>query len=212
MSLKICIISDTHNNLSRVDLPEADVLVHCGDATNLGEFWEVQKLVTDLNNIAPKYKNIIIVAGNHDGHWYKEKRFVLGLLPPKVTYLEDSEIVIDGFKFYGSPWTPRFGNWWFMRDRGKDIRRNLDLIPNGLDVLITHGPPKGILDMPFGSGEHVGCLDLLEVVSESKPRYHVFGHIHGSYGEFISENTHFINASICNENYSPSNLPKIINL
>ena len=79
-------------------------------------------------------------------------------------------------------------------------------------MLITHGPPAGILDQPFGNGEHAGCELLLKRVEEVRPRLHVFGHIHGSYGQTRIGETLFVNASLCDERYQPVNRPHVIEI
>ena len=163
---------------------------------------------------AKPHKHKIIVAGNHD--WLFEKNLVLALEFMRgegIVYLQDSEVTIEGLRFYGSPWQPWFCNWAFNVPRG-GLRPYWDKIPNGLDFLITHGPPMGILDqaVPHLGSEHVGCRDLMDVVEIVKPKYHVFGHIHGSSGTRKYENTTFINASVCDEAYRPVNFPKVIEL
>lgn len=52
---------------------------------------------------------------------------------------------------------------------------------DSLDVVITHGPPKGILDRTE-DGNRTGCLDLLTAVSKDRPLMHCFGHIHEGWG------------------------------
>ena len=101
---------------------------------------------------------------------------------------------IDGVKFWGSPHQPWFYDWAFNHPRnGKALTHYWSLIPDDTDVLITHGPPYGILDLPFGKGEPAGCELLLKRVQEVKPRVHVFGHIHGSYGKKQIGRTLFVN-------------------
>ena len=82
-----------------------------------------------------------------------------------------------------------------------------DAIPSNTDILITHGPPYGYLDIPGGSSVRVGCEMLRYRVDQIKPKIHVFGHIHGGYGHYYNGHTHFFNASVLNEQYSYSNLP-----
>ena len=79
------------------------------------------------------------------------------------------------------------------------------------DLLVTHGPPKGILDLT-PRGEPVGCEELREAVRRVKPRLHVFGHIHHAYGRHVVDGTRFVNASICDEFYEPSNRPVVVDL
>ncbi len=112
---------------------------------------------------------------------------------------------------WGSPWQPRFGDWAFGLDRGPAIRERWDLIPDGLDVLITHGPPAHIGDRLL-SGEHVGCEDLRQVVRQRRPRLHVFGHIHEGYGVVREGGITYVNASVCDAAYRAVNRPVVISL
>jgi Icc-related predicted phosphoesterase len=129
-----------------------------------------------------------------------------------ITYLNDSGCEIDGVKFWGSPITPWFHNWAFNRMRGAEIKEHWNLIPDNTNVLITHGPPYGFGDRPFGKHDRVGCEDLMSVVNRVKPKLHVFGHIHGSAGEQFFNGTHFVNASVVNEIYSVVNSPVVVDL
>lgn len=101
---------------------------------------------------------------------------------------------------------PEFGGWAFNRKRGEDIRQHWDKIPVYTDVLITHGPPYGILDECF-DGAHVGCRDLLKRLDKINPKLHVYGHIHEAYGSKIVEGTTFVNASMICEGEAVLNAP-----
>jgi Icc-related predicted phosphoesterase len=88
------------------------------------------------------------------------------------------------------------------------MKAKWDAIPDNTDILVTHGPPYGYLDIPGGQNAlRVGCEMLRYRVDEIKPKIHVFGHIHGSYGHYFNGHTHFFNASILNERYMYANLP-----
>jgi Icc-related predicted phosphoesterase len=119
-------------------------------------------------------------------------------------YLENSAVELFGYKIWGSPITPTFYNWAFNADRGEEIKKYRDLIPEGTDILITHGQPYGILDKTFGKLS-VWCQDLLNAVIKIKPKYHIFGHIHESNGRVKLYETEFINAPICNLSYKHYN-------
>jgi Icc-related predicted phosphoesterase len=97
--------------------------------------------------------------------------------------------VIDGLKIWGSPYTPQFGNWHFMKSRAK-IDRVWQSIPGDTDILVTHGPPKGILDIAedrHHSIEFCGCSALKkQVLKMPNLKIMCFGHIHN--------NTDIINA------------------
>ena len=73
---------------------------------------------------------------------------------------------------------PEFGGWGFNLPRGEPCRKVWEKIPEGIDILITHGPPIGHGDLCL-SHQRAGCVDLLREIQERvKPKYHVFGHIH----------------------------------
>ncbi|EFA00573.1 metallophosphoesterase domain-containing protein 1 [Tribolium castaneum] len=128
------------------------------------------------------------------------------------TYLEDSGIDIYGIKLYGTPWQPEFGGWAFNLERGEECLSKWNLIPNDTDVLITHTPPLGFGDLVC-SGVRAGCVELLTTVQQRvKPKYHVFGHIHEGYGVFSDGKIIYINASTCDINYIPKNLPIVFDV
>jgi Icc-related predicted phosphoesterase len=124
----------------------------------------------------------------------------------------DSGVTIEGIKFWGSPVTPFFHNWAFNRYEN-EIGPHWDLIPEGIDVLITHGPPHGILDKTIREGWSVGCKSLKAKVDQIKPQVHVFGHIHEEMGQVEIGGTTFINASVVDERYRLwHNRPPVINV
>jgi Icc-related predicted phosphoesterase len=205
--MKICCISDTHNWYKSLVLDEGDILIHAGD----WEAYQFSSQVKDFNNWLGKqpFKHKIIIAGNHDFYPYNnpvKKRFT------NATYIENELIEIEGIKIWGSPITPLFNDWAFMAGRGKEIQRYWNMIPEGIDVLVTHGPPFGILDYTPLSKQNVGCEDLLKRVNEIRPKYHIFGHIHGSYGMKEIDNVTFINACVCDEDYMLTNEPIIVEI
>ncbi len=128
-----------------------------------------------------------------------------------MVYLNDSLTTINGFKIWGSPITPYFFNWAFNRHRDDQIKRHRDLIPANTDILITHGPVFRALDIN-SDGQHVGCKDLFTKVQDIKPKVHICGHVHESYGSFEKLGIKFINVSVLNEKYKLSNNPIVIEL
>lgn len=92
-----------------------------------------------------------------------------------------------------------------------DIRKYWDIIPHRTDILITHGPAYGVLDCTIG-GDNAGCKELLSVVKRVKPKYHLFGHIHGGYGTLKAGKTVFVNGSSLDENYLVAHAPIIIEI
>jgi Icc-related predicted phosphoesterase len=185
---------------------DADVLIHAGDYSGRGSIQDTLVFAKWLEEMSKKFKHIIFVPGNHDFIFETDEGLAKALLPDNVIYLNDNGVTIDGINFWGSPITPTFFNWAFMRDRGQPIKKHWMMIPETTDVLITHGPPQWILDRCANGS--VGCADLAdEVISRIKPKVHVFGHIHSGYGTLDFYNIKFVNASICNDNYQPVNKP-----
>jgi Icc-related predicted phosphoesterase len=182
-------------------LPQGDILVHAGDFMNAG--YDPQELVSFnrwLGEQLFEYK--VVCGGNHDRLFENAPEQARSFLSNGI-YLEDSGIMIGGLSFWGSPYTPEFLHWAFMYPRGEAAKEHWDRIPDKLDVLITHGPPYGILDQTTRGGAHLGCEELLKAVEERRPKVHVFGHIHGGAGTSSDGNTQFVNAAYLDESYRP---------
>ena len=160
-----------------------DVVIHSGDCSNPRDPYrneqEVRAFIAWYRDVPVKHK--IYVAGNHDTSI--EKRLVTpgDFAEAGIIYLENAATIIDGVKFWGSPHTPTFGNWAFMKARDK-ISRVWDTIPEDTDVLIVHGPPKGIRDCSYdrlGNLEFCGCSALMKKCFKMPQlKFVLFGHIH----------------------------------
>lgn len=218
--ISLALLSDTHGMHARMEhaIPEADVLIHAGDFCGRGRRSEVQEFAAWMGSLPHRHK--IAIPGNHDRPveespaWAKEVFAESGI----VLLLHEST-KIGEISFFGSPYTPTFINWHFMRDRGTEIAAEWREIPEETDVVITHGPPYGHGDLApawrTGFARHVGCVELLKRLLSVRPRLHIFGHIHDGYGITISDEipgTIFANASICTEDYCPSNRPLLLEL
>lgn len=195
--MKIFAISDTHAAHRDIVVPEGDVFIFAGDMSVFNK--NIMNYI-DFNNwlgeIPCRYK--IVIAGNHDVIFQRNKDKVKEIFTNCI-YLQDESVVIDGFKFYGSPWQPEFGGWAFNLQRGIRLAETWKRIPEDTDVLITHGPPKQICD--WNGSEEVGCEDLLKRVFEVKPKLHIFGHIHQSRGKFkYLGKTLFVNVAMNDTN------------
>jgi Icc-related predicted phosphoesterase len=132
------------------------------------------------------------------------------MIPQSIIYLCDSGIEIEGIKFWGSPVQPWYHNWAFNKSL-KTISKHWNEIPNDTDILITHVPPQSILDKN-SRDEQCGCPQLTPRVNEVKPRYHIFGHIHESYGILEFDGVTYINSSSLNNQYEYQNEPILIDL
>jgi len=217
---KIVCISDTHSLHQKIKIPDGDILIHAGDFCNRGTPDEVKDFFDWFTLLPHRIK--ICIAGNHDWHFELEnsraREKTIGCI-----YLQDSELVTpEGLKIYGSPWQPEFCDWAFNLPRGNPLKEKWDMIPADTDILVTHGPPYGIMDRiqpPFhpkfereGEDPNVGCKELLNAATKIKLMLHVFGHIHSSAGICTINNTIFVNAAICDEQYNPINPPIVIEL
>ena len=136
--VRIVCISDTHTLHRQVTVPDGDVLIHAGDICNHGTRGEVKQFVSWLGELPHRHK--IFIAGNHDWPFDKHGRHAHHWIK-HGTYLQDTAIMIEGLKFYGSPWQPEFCNWAFNLPRGKRLEFVWSSIPDDTDVLITHTPP-----------------------------------------------------------------------
>jgi Icc-related predicted phosphoesterase len=216
-------------------LPGGDLLIHSGDISSLGRKSEVERFVKWFNDI-DNYTNKVFIAGNHDmtfdreqllrdklayfegkteydtecaegkPDWLKE---LLGIhLRPNVSYLENSDVTIDGIKIWGSPVTPSFGyGWAFNKDRGHDINEVWNTIPMDTDIVITHGPIYGYCDRTDRGGLNVGCEQLYHRLNEVQPRLHFSGHIHEAYGYRNTDWGYAFNGCNCDLSYLVNNKP-----
>ena len=198
--MRILHISDTHNSHKLLEnLPTADIIVHSGDASFSGSDNEVLDFLNWFCDL--DYAHKIFVAGNHDDCLYGEQ---IEGLPDNCHYLCYSGVEIENVKFWGVP--------LFMGDalKGGRTEQIMKQIPHDINVLITHSPPFGILD--FDDNINYGCRDLLNVVEQINPRYHLFGHIHNANGIKKINKTTFVNSAIMNGQYELINKPTLLEI
>lgn len=209
--MKIVAISDVHNLWHKITIPDCDVLVSAGDYSYKGNPEVVEAFHKWMNSQPADVK--ISVQGNHE--LWVEKNFeaareIVHKINKDIHFIDEGVVNIDGVKFYGSAITPWFYDWAWNRRRGEEIKTHWDKIPDDTNVLITHGPPMGILDK-LESGERVGCANLTDRIGElTDLKLHIFGHIHPSSGEAIKDNVLFVNAAMCDDTYKLKNEPRII--
>jgi Icc-related predicted phosphoesterase len=235
--MRITHISDTHNKHNQLNgkLPGGDLLIHSGDITSLGRKDEVIRFVKWFNGI-DNYTNKIFIAGNHDMTFDSEKllrdklahfegrteydtecaagkpewldTLLISGLNPNVFYLENSFVELDNIKIWGSPVSPTFGyGWGFNIDRGYEINKVWNNIPNDTDIVITHSPINGYCDKTYRTNESVGCEQLYHRLNEITPYLHFAGHIHEGYGYKETKWGYTFNGSTCDLTYDPINNP-----
>lgn len=197
--MKILHLSDTHSKHGLLqDLPSADIIIHSGDLSFAGSEDEVLDFIEWFTSLP--YQHKIFIAGNHDDSLFGAN---IEGLANNCFYLCNSGITINGVTFYGIP--------MFMEDvLSGDYDKDIEKIPRNTDVLITHQPPYKILDS--SADINYGSRELLETVSRTQPKYHLFGHIHDAYGVQKNNKTLFINASILDEHYEVSNKPILLEI
>lgn len=226
-------IADLHGFVPELD--KGDLLIVAGDLTSTDEPQQHFAMWDWLCN--QNYKKIIVIAGNHDNFLQSlEGDEIISQWSKRITYLCDSgteyieykqydppikdDFYTKTYKIWGSPWTKTFEGMnskckAFTLDTDEELEEKWRLIPNDIDILITHSPPYDILDevdsQEHCTSYHVGSRSLLKRVCEIKPKLHVFGHIHEGYGDIFAEwdspITTFVNASHVNEYYEPVNKP-----
>lgn len=188
--MRIWHISDTHNYHDLLVVPKnIDCVIFSGDGSNprdpfKNEF-EYRQFLMWMWKLPIEHK--LLIAGNHDSAVERGLVKYENFKDYDITYLFNSSVTIDGIKFWGSPFTPNFGNWSFMKSRNT-INRVWDSIPDDTDVVITHGPPKGVLDISENydrSIEYCGDSALRKRMIKLEPIAVLFGHIH-NYGDHIN--------------------------
>lgn len=230
--MRVLAISDIHGWLPKLR-GEYDVLLVAGDI--VPDEWNpeytddppsiaeqaswIRGSFSDWCESAPA-KHVVVIAGNHDIPLMRNP----GLMDDVACiYLQDESIEIDGKIIHGSPWTPTFGSWAFMK-KDAELAEEWDKIPQDVDILMTHGPawgkcdeatafaydPKQKLMLPNGF-DHVGSSSLaykLEYGMYPNLALHVFGHIHPAYGIITEGSRTYANVSYVNSGYQPANKPR----
>jgi Icc-related predicted phosphoesterase len=207
-------VSDTHGWLLRINeighLPDADIFIHAGDF-GIWSQEPQEELFNELQFFEEnqhRFAHMVIVPGNHDEFIRKQDPEIMNIINriPNLHLLIDQRIVLDdlgGLRIYGSPWVTgyqdnSFGKSFLLPTHSPDLREKRELIPEDIDILITHNPPERTLDSV--KGLNVGCALLRERLKTVHPLLHVFGHIHTANGAMFEgeENLRLsINAAIC---------------
>ena len=209
--MKIVALSDTHNQHKKIVIPDGDILVHCGDFSNTGAMHEIQSFANWFGKQSHKIK--ILVPGNHevsmdplfyDTNWKKFHKKKVEIptdywTSRGIIVLNNETITIEGIKIWGCPALPsNQDNWAFHFTSFQESDNTFKEI-NDIDIMITHSPPYGILDI-VSSGINIGNEEMVvHVTDRIRPKLCLFGHVHRP-GNFINEHgTHFYNVAMCND-------------
>ena len=196
--MKLTVISDTHGNHDRLGRLRGDVLIHCGDMFNMFRQSHEDFHRMDAWFGEQDFDLILCIGGNHDVEL--QKRSLHTQQPFRnAVYLENSAFEFEGIRFFGAPWIPGLcGQAFFVEDEA--LPEKWSAIPPDVDVLITHTPPDGILDLS-SSGLQLGCPHLRSALERTTPTVHCFGHVHASSGTHSNGTTTFVNAALVNSRY-----------
>ncbi len=226
--MKIVCISDVHGKWNRLTIPECDILISSGDYSFRGELHMVKDFHAWLNKQPAKH--VISVQGNHEvfvEHNFNTAKQVALEQCPRVHFVDHELVEIEGLKIFCSAWTPWFYNWAYNAYRTLADAQHFQKpyigdkwrdIPMDINMLVTHGPPAGILDQVYQIDgvtprERVGCdLLLQKLVQIPTLKHHFFGHIHGSHGETEFHGIKFYNAAICGETYAVDYEPTVVEI
>lgn len=195
-AMKLVIISDTHGRHENLGILRGDILIHCGDFEQLFEQDNQAIRKIDAWFGRQEFKHILCIGGNHD---LTLEKLVQTKKQPfeNAIYLQDTEFVYEGVKFYGAPWVPDLSNHaFYANDLALD--QAWAKVPRDVDVLVTHTPPANILDVS-SKGQRLGCASLSRRLQALNPGVHCFGHVHASAGTCVKRGTRYVNAS-----YQPS--------
>lgn len=206
MKTRIWHFSDTHTFHGFLNPPEdIDIAIFSGDCSNPRDVYISEKEVKDFiywYELLP-VKHKIFVAGNHDLAIERKRIIPEDFTKAGIIYLENNSTTIEGLKIWGSPISPTFGTGWaFNKDRAK-IHEVWDKIPDDTDIVVTHGPAQGVLDLSINRDnvlEYCGCKNLKKRVEQIKPLLLCNGHIHNcqniqNAGIFYNNGTYYSNAS-----------------
>jgi Icc-related predicted phosphoesterase len=213
---RITTISDTHTKHKQLTpfLPGGDILIHAGDISSMGYKHEIQSFCSWFDKI-DNYDLKVFIAGNHDYGFEERFNETMEIVNSykTITYLQDDWVGFQKndlreIRIWGSPWQPEFCNWAFnLPKNGIELKVKWNMIPDDTDILVTHGPAYGYVDSVVGEYTNLGCEKLIERIEQINPNIHVCGHIHTGYGYQTNGGTHFINASVLNEQYAFSQKP-----
>lgn len=221
--MKIALISDTHCQHSKITENlldnSPDMIIHAGDATNVKDSMMNMMEMDIFYKWFSLFRNTktIFVPGNHDvsigrGLFDYSKYYT-------VKTLINDMVEVEGVKIWGSPYTPSFGQGWAYNQSRSSLGQFWEKnIPEEVDIIITHGPPYGVLDLTINKTkkdwERVGCKGLMKTIEKRKPKLVVFGHLHDeddkmikNNGTFIKDGITYVNASILSLKHQRINDP-----
>lgn len=206
-AIRVVVFGDTHEHHRDVSVPDGDLLIHVGDITrNSFSPRAIQDFDAWLGHLPHQYK--IVIPGNHD---YSLADPAWQKLITSAILLINNGVELMGLKIWGTPITP-VDHGHFGGETASDRENQFRAIPDETNILISHGPPHGILDRNNISSVPQGCHELLAAVTRIKPMVHVFGHIHAGYGRRQIAETLFVNCAVAGMLSRPIRDPQVLHL
>ena len=202
--MRIIVTGDTHGAHRELGAVTGDLLIHCGDFENL--FEPDAGVLADVDDWfgSHQVEHVVCIGGNHD-RALQERSRSRGQPFKNATYLRDDGFEWRGVKIHGSPWVPQLRGHAYYADE-EWLEQAWANIPGDVDVLITHTPPAGTLDVS-SSGRSHGCPLLADRMTDISPSLHCFGHVHASAGVAQKGRTTHVNASAVKGNYQIATAP-----
>lgn len=214
--MKIVVTSDLHGYLPK-EVPKCDLLLICGDIVPLDiqsdeeecRFWMMNSFISWCESLP--CDKVLFICGNHEVGLRNSIDWLNTNFPKDyyVTHLCDSLYEYNGVKIYGTPWCKIFLNWAFMLPND-ELKEKFSLIPDNLDILMTHDAPYGTSDIcsqdiVWNTHDHIGNIPLRDAVLSKSPKYNFHGHLHTSNHELeMLGNTKVYNVSYIDELYNPA--------
>lgn len=215
--LDIACISDIHNNLvDAYSMPDADMLIIAGDATSRGTYSDFLIFKKNLETWSSLYKYMIYVPGKHDIGIQDIERKIKDLLceVPNVIILINSDVEVMGVTIWGSP-NSKIDNNWAFTQKADALKSTYAAIPSGTDIIVTYAPAFEVLDEVYNYrsyNQNTGCRFVRETIVRVKPKLHVCGSAHDSYGHIQGNGIQFVNASLVNSEFLPRNRVQVVEI
>lgn len=207
-AVTIACVRDTHELHAELDVPDADILVHAGDYTM---FSRSAAAILDFNDWLGDlpHRHRVVIPGNHE--FYLANDPSRRSLITNATTLINESVTIMGLRIWGSLVTPLTGAAFGLCSPN-DRARLYATIPDAVDIIVSHGPPFGILDRPLGARDHAGCRELLRALHRLTPKMVICGHIHGAQGLLEKDGTLFVNAAMMGRDGNLTGVPIVLRL
>jgi len=194
--MRSIVISDIHAKMSTAELVNdvaaehnADNILILGDITNFGPSDVAADYISSLKRIA------YAIPGNCD------PRDLPSRISKIAVDMHGRAVTIGNIKIAGLGGSnPTIFNTPFEISE-EEIMSSLDLICEGVTILMLHAPAFGHLDM-IPSGARVGSGSVKKIVEKYKPKVVLSGHIHEARGIEHHDGTMFLNPGPAKDGYA----------